>query len=261
MLEDKATEKKSRREVSPGQLSAESFQSNWEHVHNVIIGSNYIATQAALQKAENLGYVPLLLTSTLQGEAKRAAVMFAQMAFYIIHSFDNLKPDQGNVTLSVAEIGLIKLGVSKIQLKQLEAAATEAYNSRSGVCIICGGETTVNVCGDGTGGRNQEMALAFAIEYKNIIANLNSKIFDKYHVEFLSAGTDGQDGPTDAAGAVVNRFVIPAALSAQLVPSDYLTNNDSNTFFKSVQSDNCLIQTGLTGTNVMDIQTLIVKPL
>ncbi|KAL4226896.1 hypothetical protein ACF0H5_014874 [Mactra antiquata] len=259
-LEGKASKIKTSREIDPQHLNISSFESQWDHVKNIVIGSNCIATQAAYLKANTLGYVPLVLTNTLQGEAKKAAKMFAELALYVIYCFETLRPDEGNATLTAAEIQLIELGINKIELKRIEAATTQAQNSKSGVCIICGGETIVNVSGNGVGGRNQEMALAFAMEYKKLTSNENSKYFDKFHVEFLSAGTDGQDGPTDAAGAVVNRYLIPAALSSKVDPSEYLLNNDSNTFFKLVTTDNCLIQTGLTGTNVMDIQTLIVKP-
>lgn len=112
-------------------------------------------------------------------------------------------------------------------------------------CLISGGETTVTVKGTGIGGRNMELSLSFAIE----IAGIDG-------ITFLSAGTDGTDGPTDAAGAIVNRLTIAEAKAISLDPEEYLRNNDSYNFFKKIDS---LFITGPTGTNVMDIQVVVIK--
>jgi glycerate-2-kinase len=95
------------------------------------------------------------------------------------------------------------------------------------------------------GGRNMEMALVVAKE----IAGSDG-------VLFLSAGTDGTDGPTDAAGAVVDGKTVRDARSAGLDPDIYLTNNDSYNFFKPIHG---LIITGPTGTNVMDIHIMLIE--
>ncbi|MCD6521871.1 glycerate kinase [Candidatus Calescamantes bacterium] len=110
--------------------------------------------------------------------------------------------------------------------------------------ILGGGETTVTVKGKGKGGRNQEMALAFSIEA--------GKIKDFY---FLCAGTDGTDGPTDAAGAWVDENTYTDALKKGLTPENFLKENDSYHFFKKMDS---LLITGPTGTNVMDIHMLLL---
>lgn len=252
-------QKSSHRSIEERSHNLQSFESRMKHVQNLIIGSNTIATKAAELKATEQEYVPLILTNTLQGEAKEAAVMFSELAKYAILSFGDCLPNQGKTSLCVTEVELIRRGVNKADLKRVEAAVSKAHNSKTGVCIICGGETTVNVKGTGKGGRNQEMSLAFAMEFSKAVLDDKSGIMGKFHVEFLSAGTDGQDGPTDAAGAVVNRYLIPATLSAKLNPDQYLQNNDSYTLFKSITDTKCLIQSGLTGTNVMDIQVMIVK--
>ncbi len=114
------------------------------------------------------------------------------------------------------------------------------------LCIITGGETTVTVKGNGLGGRNTEFALAFAMEIEG-----NSSI------TLLSAGTDGTDGPTDAAGAIVDGQTVIKAKTLGLDPSDFLRRNDSYNFFKKTGE---LLITGPTGTNVMDIQIVIIKP-
>lgn len=118
-------------------------------------------------------------------------------------------------------------------------------NRGNAICFISGGETTVTVRGTGLGGRNLELALSFAMEIESIEG-----------ITLLSAGTDGTDGPTDAAGAIVNSGTIRTARANGLDPMKYLENNDSYNFFKQI---NGLLITGPTGTNVMDIQILLVE--
>jgi hydroxypyruvate reductase len=112
-------------------------------------------------------------------------------------------------------------------------------------CLLSGGETTVTVKGKGKGGRNQEFALAAAIALageKNIMC--------------LSAGTDGTDGPTDAAGALVNGDTIARAAKLGLDAADYLMRNDSYSFFDALGD---LFKTGPTGTNVMDVNVMLAE--
>jgi hydroxypyruvate reductase len=109
--------------------------------------------------------------------------------------------------------------------------------------VIAGGETTVTIRGTGLGGRNQEFTLAAALD----IAGLKN-------VLILSAGTDGADGPTDAAGAMADGTTITRGHNAV----EMLANNDSYHFFEPLGD---LVKTGPTGTNVADIQILLVSPL
>jgi hydroxypyruvate reductase len=111
-------------------------------------------------------------------------------------------------------------------------------------CIIAGGETTVTIQGRGKGGRSQELALACAIA-----------IDGWGGISLLSAGTDGTDGPTDAAGAIVNGTTCKRARQTNLYPRDFLLANDSYTFFESLGG---LLKTGPTRTNVMDIICMLV---
>jgi glycerate 2-kinase len=111
-------------------------------------------------------------------------------------------------------------------------------------CLIAGGETTVTVAGAGKGGRCQELALAAALGIQDLAG-----------VVFLAAGTDGLDGPTDAAGAFADSDAVERALKQGLRPEEYLTRNDSYSFFRSLGD---LVITGPTGTNVMDIHLLLV---
>ena len=112
-------------------------------------------------------------------------------------------------------------------------------------CIISGGETTVTIKGNGKGGRNQEFVLACGIE---IAGWTGASVF--------SAGTDGTDGPTDAAGAYADWRMVDRARELGLDPYHYLEKNDSYHFFESLDD---LIITGPTNTNVMDIRLLMAK--
>jgi len=112
-------------------------------------------------------------------------------------------------------------------------------------CILSGGETTVSIRGNGLGGRNQEFVLAAAID-----------ITGHDHIVVLSAGTDGNDGPTDAAGATADSFTLNRAKELNLDPRKYLSNNDSYHFFEALDD---LFKTGPTNTNVMDLRIVLVK--
>jgi glycerate-2-kinase len=111
--------------------------------------------------------------------------------------------------------------------------------------LLSGGETTVTVRGSGLGGRNTELALAFALEIQG-----------EAGVTLLSAGTDGTDGPTDAAGAIVDGHTIGRARTINLDAKTYLDSNDSYSFFHKTGE---LLITGPTGTNVMDIQIILAE--
>ncbi|MBI5248114.1 MAG: glycerate kinase [Desulfomonile tiedjei] len=112
-------------------------------------------------------------------------------------------------------------------------------------CILSGGETTVVVRGRGKGGRNQEFCLSLVKAASEIPGSL-----------FLSAGTDGNDGPTDAAGALVDSLTLQRASALGLNPDEFLKNNDSYNFFQRLGD---LIVTGPTRTNVMDVRLILVS--
>ncbi|MFO7560736.1 MAG: glycerate kinase [Desulfobacterales bacterium] len=111
-------------------------------------------------------------------------------------------------------------------------------------CILSGGETTVTITGNGRGGRNQEFSLAAALDiatYQDIVV--------------FSAGTDGTDGPTDAAGAVADTTTVKRALEKKIDPVNFLLDNDSYNFFRILDD---LVITGPTNTNVMDLRIILV---
>ncbi len=111
-------------------------------------------------------------------------------------------------------------------------------------CVLSGGETTVTIKGRGLGGRNQEFVLAAALSlsgWKTVVV--------------LSGGTDGTDGPTDAAGAVADGLTVQRAQTLGLNPATFLSNNDSYRFFEKLGD---LVKTGPTNTNVMDLRIMLL---
>ncbi|MEO8662849.1 MAG: glycerate kinase [Bryobacteraceae bacterium] len=122
--------------------------------------------------------------------------------------------------------------------------ASVATRMQPPACLLSGGETTVTIRGSGLGGRNQEFALAAAIA-----------IDGKPNTVVVSFGTDGSDGPTDAAGAIAAGDTVARASALGLDPTAYLDNNDSYHFFEPLHD---LIKTGPTNTNVMDIRFVLV---
>jgi glycerate 2-kinase len=116
---------------------------------------------------------------------------------------------------------------------------------RPPACVLAGGETTVTLRGPGKGGRNQELALAAAIALDG---------FDR--ISLLSAGTDGTDGPTDAAGALADGATCNRARAAGLNPAEFLARQDAYHFFAALGD---LLITGPTRTNVMDIMCLLIE--
>ena len=177
----------------------------FERTYNLIIGSNAESLISAKEKAENLGYNVLILSSMIEGETRFIAQVHGAIAREIIKTGNPLP---------------------------LPA------------CILSGGETTVTISGNGLGGRNQEFALSASID-----------ISGKKNIVILSAGTDGIDGPTDAAGAFSDTFTLKRAEKMGLDPYRFLSNNDSYHFFQSLGD---LFITGPTNTNVMDLRIVLV---
>ncbi len=146
------------------------------------------------------------------------------------------------ITGEAREVALVYLGIGK------DIVASGFPEARP-ACVLAGGETTVTLRGPGRGGRNQEMALAF-------LAALSRAPRDAEGLLFLAASTDGQDGPTDAAGAFASLRMLKTARRLGLEPEAYLARNDSYAFF---ERSGGLFRTGPTGTNVCDLQIILVR--
>jgi glycerate 2-kinase len=174
-------------------------------VKSLMVANNIQALEAADSEARVLGFTPMILSSFIEGETREIARMHAALAREVLATGHPVKPP---------------------------------------ICIITGGETTVTLRGKGKGGRNQEFALAAALD----IAGLPD-------VVILSAGTDGTDGPTDAAGAIVDGETVARAVAQGLNPRAALDANDAYPFFQRLGD---LIITGPTKTNVMDVRLVLV---
>jgi hydroxypyruvate reductase len=174
-------------------------------VKSVMVASNIQALEAARAEAERLGFRAIILSSFIEGETREIARMHAALALEVRASGHPVKPP---------------------------------------VCLITGGETTVTLRGKGKGGRNQEFALASALD-----------IAGQPDVVVLSAGTDGTDGPTDAAGALVDGDTVKRAVGLGLKPRAALDGNDAYPFFERLGD---LVITGPTRTNVMDVRLVLV---
>jgi glycerate-2-kinase len=177
----------------------------FKKVHNVVIGNNRSASQVACSCLKSAGLNTLLLTSTLEGEARYVGTVLASIANEVRVSGNPVQAPAG---------------------------------------IVAGGETTVTVTGKGKGGRNQEIALSSALKLRGV-----------HGVVVASLTTDGVDGPTDAAGAIVDGRTLERALKKGLDPLRYLADNDSYRFFFELGD---LVFTGPTGTNVNDISVMVI---
>ncbi len=150
----------------------------------------------------------------------------------------------------VSYLGSSVTGEASVVARNLVGTASNSYSKstrKRGLTLVWGGETTVTVKGDGVGGRNQEQALSALYELSR---TRNEKMV------FCFVGTDGIDGKTKAAGAIVDYSTYERALKKKLDGMQYLKRNDSNTFFQTVGRS--LVITGATGTNVNDIGMAIV---
>lgn len=181
-----------------------------------IIGGRMTAVAGAVEVARSHGYNVHTIDAPIVGEARDAAALFT---------------------------GEVREALTRLMPP---------------LCVVGSGETTVHVTGDGLGGRNQEFGLAML----PFIADLGRSAPRDVHsapraidAVFGSIGTDGIDGPTDAAGAIIDATTMTRAAARGLDPTDYLRNNDSYHFFSALGD---LVHTGPTGTNVGDVQVALI---
>ncbi len=168
--------------------------------------------------------------------------------FHIVASLDDAL---GAAEVAAAELGYRVIRIGQPIVGEARVAGAEllrhAISAAEGgpCCVIAGGETTVRVVGTGRGGRNQELALAMV-----------GALADTATVVAASVGTDGVDGPTDAAGAIVDSTTAVRAREHGLDPAAHLDDNNSYRFFDALGD---LVRTGPTGTNVGDIQIVMMS--
>jgi len=181
----------------------------FDRVQTMIIADNATAAAAAQQTAMQQGFHALILSTFVQGEAREVARVLVSLGREII---------------------------------------AHQRPARRPACLILGGETTVTMQGEhGLGGRNQELALAAAIEL--------AQIPEARPMVVVSLATDGTDGPTDAAGGIVDATSVARGLAAGLDARDHLARHDAYPWLKSI---NDMLVTGPTRTNVCDLYFVFV---
>lgn len=200
-------------------------------VRHAVLASNATALEAAAAAARRAGYAPRIATRALRGEARVAGRRLAGLG-------------------RAAALGMAGAGAARAS----DGAAPPAPPTPEPperVCLLAGGETTVTVRGDGRGGRSQELALAAAL------ALAEAPDPPPGRVGLLAAGTDGTDGPTDAAGAFADAGSVARGRRRGVDARQALARNDAYTFFAA---EGGLLRTGPTGTNVMDLVLVAVEP-
>ncbi|NXR32380.1 GLCTK kinase, partial [Zosterops hypoxanthus] len=234
---------------------------NYAHVSNIILGSNTLALEEAKRQAEGLGYAALVLSAAVQGEVSRVATLYCQLIQLVCLGFASLGKGSPSDELRRNLLQLAaELHIPTLDLDEFLQALRGLGPVRP-VCILAGGETTVQLQGTGKGGRNQELALRVGLGLHKAQATEASSPQRRCEILFLSGGTDGQDGPTEAAGAFCTPGLVAEALQEGLDVEAFLRNNDSYTFFRQFQGGHHLLVTGLTGTNVMDIQAILIRAM
>lgn len=201
----------------------------------VLVGNNQVAVNAAARTAETLGYIPVILGTEIEGEAKEIAHMYTAMAKYLQQSYSSHYDQQHK--------------------QQQQTLPSYSLVKSLPTALIAGGETTVSLTpNSGKGGRNQELALSAAIQ----LHTMNVR-----NVVLVSVGTDGGDGPTDAAGAIVDGTTVQTTLSQAL---EALSTHNAYPYLDTLcmggveEMDRPLIKTGPTGTNVADICVTLIQP-
>ncbi len=182
----------------------------FDKVQNVIIAGNGMALSGAAEAARELGYNPIVIDPAMEGEAR---------------------------------------DVAKSLVRSAEATCDDNGAVPTPACLLAGGETTVTITGAGKGGRNQELALAAAIELSKLDKN-------RKRIALACVGTDGTDGPTDAAGALVLPDTLLIAEEKGLSAEQFLADNNSYDFFSETGT---ILKTGPTRTNVMDVTVLLLE--
>lgn len=232
---------------SPRRSESDGATTTTRLTETVLVGNNALAVEAAAVRARDLGYHPVVLGTTVEGEARHVAGVYASLAERLAEQRAVEETGDDSADDSSASSS----SLSFFPLAPLPAA------------IIAGGETTVTLPSGcpGRGGRNQELALAAALRMRD--AGLRD-------VVLASVGTDGTDGPTDAAGAVVDGGTVerieagPGALSGGgdggiRTAEEALREHDAYTFFDDGEAQGALVKTGPTGTNVADVCVVLVR--
>ena len=262
----------------------------FKHVKNIVIANNLLAMEEAKIESLKKGISPIILRNDVKGDVHDVSLAYVRATFYICLALEK-HIERKDFFEKMGNDPFLPLDAKKVD----EIFDIIENNSNQGVVLIGGGEPTVKVKGPGKGGRNQELALYFSLDWLASIKSYPN--LAKYEVVILSGGTDGQDGPTDAAGAfgypaiapiiynlrdklrklqfqrILNREnsdsanleEIPENLDSlsteveRLIPEHVLKKNNSYNFYSRFKKGENLVKTGLTGTNVMDLHLIYIR--
>ncbi|XP_041835443.1 glycerate kinase isoform X2 [Melanotaenia boesemani] len=220
------------------------------HVLNVVIGSNSVALQCAGRRARELGFRPVVLSPGVCGNVRSVSRLYGLLARFAC-SREEPPPEIAAEVLRLGpEVGVESWDLCRT-MQVLDEGRTEGWGA---TCLLAGGEPTVELTGKGRGGRNQELALRVGVELRGLKLPPHGPVF-------LSGGTDGQDGPTEAAGAITDAGLYDEAKAQGLDIDNFLINNDSYTFFSRLSARQRLLTPGLTCTNVMDVHVLLIPAI
>jgi hydroxypyruvate reductase len=222
--------------------------------------STYEDALGVLKKYQLETMIPTRVWEYLQRGAKS---LFAETVKHhdpLLHIVTNIMIGTNDIAIKAASEKAQTMGYQVHRFHPLHGDAIitartiiefcKSYTGSLPACVLTGGETTLQVTGTGMGGRNQHMALTALIEMKKRKDN------ETYSLTFLAAGTDGTDGPTDAAGAIADIESIAMCVQKKLDPDAYFTNCDAYSFFKQTGG---LLKTGPTQTNVMDLVLVLIE--
>lgn len=297
------------------------------NVTNLLIGNNTLAVEAAEGEVIKHKMTPIIIKTNVSGNVRDVAYSYAKLTDLVLLACQNYITHYDLFTV------MDKDSIIPLDGQKIEEIYRAIKSNINGIVLILAGEPTVNVTGSGKGGRNQELALYFSMDCL-VNVKKNPRNAD-YEVTMLSAGTDGQDGPTDAAGAFgypalgaiikdvesqlrslilkdlakgsvedvqveeaildlcgryetnpvnlskpispsvdrIDKAALAAACPAddvrkrvlmmqevkRMMPKTALKNNNSYNFYSRFKRGSDLLKTGLTGTNVMDLQLICIR--
>ena len=213
------------------------------HIFNFLVGNNSIAIKSACEVATNLGYLTDMWSCGIKGEARDVGKLYS--CYLSDLGFGLREPHTKDDPLFF----------SQPLTKKFYKIVQDIAIVKRPFCLLGSGEPTVNVKENGKGGRSQELILSSLLWLSKLG---KQAIYQLPDFLIASVGTDGQDGPTDHAGAYIDKATVLQYLKTGLDAVTYLDNNDSSTFFQLLNDSKNLIHTGPTGTNVMDIHIILI---